>query len=135
MENHMRSVRIASRGSKLAMTQSNYIGGLICGVCPDAEITIVQISTKGDRDKSDFLYKTESVGFFTSEVEDAVLDGRADMAVHSLKDLPTAIREGLVVAAVMAYAGLNRLGMAEKISEVLDPVDFVPAPGQGALAV
>ncbi len=60
----------------------------------------MKISTKGDRDKSDFLYKTDSMGFFTSEVENALLDGRADIAVHSLKDLPTACTEGLVIAAI-----------------------------------
>ncbi|MBW8002851.1 MAG: hydroxymethylbilane synthase [Planctomycetes bacterium] len=96
----MRSIKIASRASKLALTQSNYARALLLELDPDLDIQIVEISTKGDRDKSDFLYKTSSVGFFTSEVENALLDGRADLAVHSLKDLPTAITEGLVIAAI-----------------------------------
>lgn len=96
----MDSIRIATRGSKLAMTQSKYVSALLRDLCPDVKITLVQITTKGDTDKTDFLYKAESIGFFTSEVENAILDGRADLAVHSLKDLPTAITPGLVVAAI-----------------------------------
>jgi len=96
----MNSIRIATRGSKLAITQSEYVSALLRDLCPDVEITLVQITTKGDKDKTDFLYKAESVGFFTSEVEKALLEDRADLAVHSLKDLPTAITPGLVVAAI-----------------------------------
>ncbi len=202
----MRSLKIASRASKLALVQSNYICNLLKNLSGNIDISIVEISTKGDRDKSDFLYKTDSMGFFTSEVENALLDGRADLAVHSLKDLPTACTEGLVVAAipkresvadaliassqassvaalpagatvgtsslrriaqlhklrddikcvplrgnvetrvskvftgkvdaaVIACAGLNRLGLADKISAILPPHEFLPAPAQGALAV
>ncbi|HEG43003.1 MAG TPA: hydroxymethylbilane synthase [Phycisphaerales bacterium] len=96
----MRTIRIATRASKLALTQSNYVADLIRGVSGEVEVELVRISTKGDRDKSEFLYKGSSVGYFTSEVENALLDGRGDVAVHSLKDLPTAITEGLVVAAI-----------------------------------
>jgi hydroxymethylbilane synthase len=202
----MRPIRIASRGSKLALAQSNYIRGLIENLDRGVEVSIVEVSTKGDRDRSDFLYKSDSVGYFTSEVENALLDGRADLAVHSLKDLPTAYTKGLVVAAIpkresvadclvarnraacladlpagatvgtssvrriaqvrhlrndlqcvplrgnvetrlskvaggivdaaiVACAGLNRLGLAEKISGILPPREFLPAPAQGALAV
>jgi len=202
----MRLLKIASRASKLALVQSNYICSLLKNLSGDIDVSIVEISTKGDRDKSDFLYKTDSMGFFTSEVENALLDGRADLAVHSLKDLPTACTEGLVVAAipkresvadaliassqavsiaalpagatvgtsslrrisqlrklrddikcvplrgnvetrvskvatgkvdaaVIACAGLNRLGLADKISAILPPQEFLPAPAQGALAV
>ncbi len=166
----------------------------------------MKISTKGDRDKSDFLYKSESIGFFTSKVEKTILDGKADIAVHSLKDLPTTPASGLIIAAIpqrespadalvasglvssikdlpagatvgtsslrriaqlkhqrgdlkcvplrgnvetrvakvhsgqidaaiVACAGLNRLGLTERISAILTPQDFIPAPAQGALAV
>ena len=202
----MEPIRIASRAGKLALIQSNHIRSLLEGLGCDVEISIVKISTKGDRDKSDFLYKSDSIGFFTSEVENAILDGRADVAVHSLKDLPTAGAEGLIVAAVpkrqsvadalvakgpvssiadlpagatvgtsslrriaqlrrlrddincvplrgnvetrgskgaeglgdaavIACAGLNRMGLEDKISAILPPEQFLPAPGQGALAV
>ncbi len=217
----MRPLKMASRASKLALVQSNHILSLLKNLSDGIEISLIKVSTKGDRDKSDFLYKSDSIGFFTSEVENAVLDGRADMAVHSLKDLPTACTEGLVVAAVpkresvadalianrgfrglhglnkksvksvqsvvaalpagatvgtsslrriaqlrrlrddlkcvplrgnvetrvskvalgeidaaiVACAGLNRLGLADKISAILPPREFLPAPAQGALAV
>jgi hydroxymethylbilane synthase len=96
----MKHIKIASRASKLALVQSNYIRDLLLNLSDDLEVSIVEISTKGDRDKSDFLYKTDSMGFFTSEVEKALLDRRADIAVHSLKDLPTSPAEGLIVAAM-----------------------------------
>jgi hydroxymethylbilane synthase len=228
----MRSLKMASRASKLALVQSNYVRDLLKNLSDGIEISIVKVSTKGDRDKSDFLgfpqggvplHKSDSIGFFTSEVENAVLDGRADIAVHSLKDLPTACTKGLIVAAVpkresvadalianrgfrglhglntnkesvksvqsvvaalpagatvgtsslrriaqlrrlrddlkcvplrgnvetrlskvtsgkidaavVACAGLNRLGLADKISAILPPQEFLPAPAQGALAV
>ena len=202
----MKPIRIASRASKLALAQANIVKTLLKKLAPSIEISVVKISTKGDRDKSDFLYKSESVGFFTSEVEKAILDGTADLAVHSLKDLPTAATPELVIAAipkrqspadalvtlekvasieelpagatvgtssirriaqlrhirddlkcvplrgnvetrvrkvttgqidaiVVACAGLSRLGLADKISAVLRPEEFLTAPGQGALAV
>ncbi|MBE0534265.1 MAG: hydroxymethylbilane synthase [Phycisphaerae bacterium] len=96
----MKQIRIATRGSRLAMAQSEYIKRRIEEIARGVEVVLVTISTKGDRDQSDFLYKSQSVGFFTSEVETALLDGRADVAVHSLKDLPTTYAEGLVVAAI-----------------------------------
>ena len=202
----MKKIRIATRASKLALRQSHYIRSRLADIDSNLEIEIVEISTQGDRDQSDFLYQSSSVGFFTSEVEKALLDNRADLAVHSFKDLPTAITDGLVIAAVperecvadvlvasggissieqlgvnakvgtsslrriaqvnhirsdlncvplrgnvetrvgkvesgqldaiiVACAGLNRLGMQDKVSIVLDPDKFLPAPAQGALAV
>lgn len=202
----MKTIRIATRASKLALTQSNYIASRLKELSDDIEVQIVEVSTKGDRDKSVFLYKVGTMGFFTSEVENALLDDRADLAVHSLKDLPTAIRQGLVIAAIptrenvadalvtntkaesvedlpagatvgtsslrriaqikhirpdldcqplrgnvetrvdkvesaridaiiIAAAGLNRLNLSNKISAVLPPDKFLPAPAQGALAV
>lgn len=96
----MKLIRIASRGSKLALAQTNLVRKLIENISPDIQCSIVRITTQGDRDKSEFLYQSQSRGLFTSEVENALLDGRADLAVHSLKDLPTQPREGLVVAAI-----------------------------------
>lgn len=96
----MKTIRIAGRASKLALIQSNYARQLLLKLCPELDISIVNISTKGDRNKSEFLYETKSVGFFTSEVENSLLNNNADIAVHSLKDLPTAITQGLTVAAI-----------------------------------
>lgn len=204
----MKEVRIATRASKLALAQANQTMKSLSLLDPECRVSLVKISTKGDRDKSDFLYKVGSMGFFTSEVEQALLDGRADVAVHSLKDLPTTITKGLTISAipqreqvsdvvvvstsrdissiqdlpkgatvgtsslrritqlklvrpdldcqplrgnvetrirkvqeghvdaiVIAQAGLNRLKLSDNISFVLPPEEFVPAPGQGALAI
>ena len=202
----MKPIRIASRGSKLALAQSNYVRSRLEEIAGEVEVSIVKISTRGDRDKSDFLNKPDSIGYFTSEVENALLDGRADVAVHSLKDLPTTYTDGLTVAAIptretvadalitsldsasladlpagatvgtssmrriaqvrlirddlkcvplrgnvetrlakvargevdaaiVACAGLHRLGLADKISVVLPPEEFLPPPAQGALGV
>ena len=86
----MKQIRIASRASKLALIQADFVRKLLESLSSDIQCSIVKITTKGDLNKSDFLYQAESRGFFTSEVENALLDGRADLAVHSLKDLPTA---------------------------------------------
>lgn len=202
----MNSLRIASRPSKLALAQTNMIKAALEALRPGLAISIVPITTTGDRDRSDFLYKNQTQGLFTSEVENALLDKRADIAVHSLKDLPTAgspdlivaamppresaadvlvagpsvtsledlptgasigtsslrriaqikqvrsdlncvplrgnvetrinkVTTGEVDAAVMAHAGINRLGLSEHISAVLPLDTFLPAPAQGVLAV
>ena len=85
----MKPIRIASRASRLALIQSNYIRDLLVEFCPKADISIVKVSTKGDRNKTEFLHKSGSVGLFSSEVENALLEDKADVAVHSFKDLPT----------------------------------------------
>ena len=70
----MRHIRIASRASKLALAQTNFIIAQLAKLSGKIKISVVTVTTKGDRDRSDFLYKADSVGFFTSEVEKALLD-------------------------------------------------------------
>ena len=96
----MRHIRIASRASRLALVQANHIRDLLQKLLRNVEISIIKVSTKGDRNKSDFLYKSESVGFFTSEIEKTLLSAQADIAVHSLKDLPTAETERHLLVAM-----------------------------------
>jgi hydroxymethylbilane synthase len=202
----MRRIRIATRASKLALAQADIVATSLKKIDPTIEVSLVTVSTKGDRDRRDFLHKAETQGLFTSEVQAALRDNRADLAVHSFKDMPTAPEPGLVVAAVplrqtpadalvaseiirslddlppratvgtsslrriaqlrhfrsdlecrplrgnvetrlskvasgavdaaiVACAGLVRLGLSERISAVLAPDDFIPAPAQGALAI
>lgn len=200
-----RLIRIATRGSALALAQTQLVGNALrqqAGV----EIEVVTISTAGDRDRVSPLWTMSGTGFFTTQVEQALLEGAADVAVHSFKDLPTEMTPGLTIAAVpprarpedvmvasgeansletlpygatvgtssprrtallrharpdlniqlirgnvetrlskvasgqydatvLARAGLDRLGLSENISCVLDADGFVPAPAQGALAV
>ena len=96
----MKRLRIATRPSRLALAQASLAADLLRKTSPDVEISIVEVASAGDRDTQDFLHKSPSVGFFTTEVEEALLDHRADIAVHSLKDLPTAANPALVIAAI-----------------------------------
>ena len=92
-------LRIATRASQLALWQSNYIADLIRKVASGVEVELVHVSTTGDRDQTETLRSLGSFGVFTREVQLAVLDGRADLAVHSLKDLPTDGPPQLTLAA------------------------------------
>jgi hydroxymethylbilane synthase len=89
---------IASRGSQLALWQARWVAGELAA--RDHECRIEIIKTTGDKITDVPLAKVGTKGLFTKEIEEALLDGRADLAVHSLKDLPTELPEGLVLAAV-----------------------------------
>jgi len=197
-----RQVRIGTRASALARAQSSVLADRISATGRIVEL--VDVTTKGDVDARP-LTAIGGAGVFTSALRDALLAGELDVAVHSLKDLPTAPLDGLVVAAVptrddprdvvvardgltlaalpagstvgtgaprraaqlhalgfglevvdvrgnvdtrlakvahgdldavlLARAGLARLGRLAAATEVLDPMQMLPAPGQGALAV
>lgn len=92
--------RIATRGSRLALWQAHHVAELLRTADPSREVQLVEVSTVGDRVQSETLASFGGFGIFTREVQKAVLDGRADIAVHSLKDLPTDIVTGLTLAAV-----------------------------------
>ena len=96
------TIRIATRASNLALWQAHHIADLIRAVAPTVTVELVHVSTTGDRDQTERLRDLGSLGVFTREVQNAVLDGRADLAVHSLKDLPTEPVPGLVLAATPA---------------------------------
>ena len=89
---------IASRGSQLALWQARWVGGRLSALGHQSRIEIIK--TTGDKITDVPLAKVGGKGLFTKEIEEALLDGRADLAVHSLKDLPTELPEGLVLAAV-----------------------------------
>jgi hydroxymethylbilane synthase len=197
-----RPVRIGTRGSKLALAQTETVAALLRG--HGVAVELVVITTAGDR-VTDRPITEIGVGVFTSALRDALADGEVDVAVHSYKDLPTApdprltlaavppradprdalcARDGLVLgelpagstvgtgsprraaqltalglglevvpirgnvdtrlgkvtsgeldAVVLARAGLARLGRLDAVTEVLDPLQMLPAPAQGALAV
>ena len=90
-----RRLRVATRGSPLARRQAETV---VARLGVDAELVVV--TTTGDRDQRADLHSIGGTGVFVKEVQEAVLDGRADLAVHSAKDLPSATPEGLVLAAV-----------------------------------
>lgn len=201
-----RVVRIATRGSALALAQSRLVAERLVAAHPEIEIEVLSVQTRGDQQRHSPLWKLEGYGFFTTQVEAALLEGRADAAVHSFKDMPTrtdprltiaaiferrypqdaaaavegvhcleelaagarigtssprriaqikalrpdvevrplrgnvqtrleAVDSGALEAVIVARAGLERLGLAERMAFCFDPTVFLPAPAQGALAI
>lgn len=198
-------LRIASRTSKLAMAQTNFVKQELLKAIPGCEVEILTFKTSGDRFLDKGLQEFGGKGAFTKEIEDALLMDQADIAVHSLKDLPTSLPQGLGCIAylsretpfdclvskkwpdfdslpknarlgtgsvrritqirakrpdieavpirgnvqtrlrkltgqgldgiILAVAGLKRLGLATHVTQELRPPEFVPAAGQGIIAV
>jgi hydroxymethylbilane synthase len=204
----MSAVRVGTRASLLATTQATTVADLIRTQL-DREAELVEITTEGDRSQAAGIplaaLPQSGTGVFVSALREALVSGAIDVAVHSLKDLPTYPAEGIALAAVpvredprdvvvardgltlgelpvgsrvgtgsprrvaqlhalglgldvvgvrgnvdtrvakvhageydavvLARAGLARIGRLEEVTEVLDPLQMLPAPGQGALAV
>ncbi len=199
----MTALRLGTRRSTLAATQSTWVADRLRALGHDVEL--VEISTEGDLDRTTPLAELGGTGVFVSALRTALVQGRVDLAVHSLKDLPTtpddltlvaavptredprdalvardgltlgelpagstvgtgsprrraqlaalglglvvtglrgnvdtrlrSVSEGRLDAVVLAAAGLRRLGRIGEATELLDPIQMLPAPGQGALAV
>lgn len=94
----MARLRIGSRGSQLALWQANHISALLRDRGYDVELEIIK--TTGDKITDVALAKVGTKGMFTKEIEEALADGRVDLAVHSLKDLPTEMQPGFEIAAI-----------------------------------
>lgn len=93
-------LRIGSRGSELALWQSKWVENQLRRQHPGLEVTLEVIRTTGDRNLESPLSTMGDKGLFTREIEQALLDERIDVAVHSLKDLPTELPAGLIIGAV-----------------------------------
>jgi hydroxymethylbilane synthase len=93
-------IRIATRQSDLALWQANYVANTLRSLAESPQVELIHITTSGDQDQSSPLATFGGTGAFTKEVQQAVIDDRADVAVHSLKDLPTEPTPGLTMAAV-----------------------------------
>lgn len=201
----LRELRIGTRGSPLALFQANWVKEKLEQAHPGLRVTLIKIKTTGDKIQDAPLAKIGGKGLFVKEIEEALLRRRIDLAVHSIKDVPTALPEGLHLSAitrredpldafisregiplkalpqgarigtsslrrqaqllhfrpdliliplrgnldtrlkklnalgldgiVLASAGLKRLGMEEKITEILPADISLPAIGQGALGI
>lgn len=203
----VKPLRLATRGSTLALWQATHVRDRLLAEAPEADVELVEIRTTGDRVTDVPLSRIGDRGLFTKEIDDAVLNGAADAAIHSLKDVPTLLAPGLALlavlpredprdvfvpaphvasrladlpagarvgtgalrrraqiralrpdldvvelrgnldtrleklrtgevdGAVLALAGLRRLQREDAIGEALDPPAWLPAVGQGALAV
>ncbi|HNX55722.1 MAG TPA: hydroxymethylbilane synthase [Prolixibacteraceae bacterium] len=198
-------IRIGTRGSQLALYQAYKVKSTLEDLFPELKVELKIIKTKGDKILDVALSKIGDKGLFTKEIEVELIDGSVDIAVHSLKDLPTKLPEGLKLGAVlergefrdafvsknglkladlkpghvvatsslrriagllkindqivikdirgnvnsrlqkmedgycdamiMAAAGLQRLGLEQYITEVIDPEVVMPAVSQGAIAI
>jgi hydroxymethylbilane synthase len=98
------TVRIGTRGSQLALYQAELTKSNLIEKFPDLNVEIVVIQTKGDKILDVSLSKIGDKGLFTKEIENALLDNQVDIAVHSLKDLPTTLPDGLILGAVLERA-------------------------------
>ncbi len=96
----MRKIVIGTRGSKLALWQTEFVKGKLVEFFPEIEFEIKIIKTKGDKILDSPLSKIGDKGIFTREIEFELLNGEIDLAVHSLKDLPTKLPDGLTIGAV-----------------------------------
>jgi len=94
-------LRIGTRGSRLARRQTDQVAEALRAAHPDLEVRIETYRTAGDRDQATSLACLPGVGFFVKELERALADGRIDLAVHSLKDVPTRVADGLTVASAV----------------------------------
>ncbi|MBU1698767.1 MAG: hydroxymethylbilane synthase [Candidatus Eisenbacteria bacterium] len=107
-----KKIRIGTRGSDLALWQAHHVQDLLKHLGSETEITVIK--TQGDKIDNVPLSELEGKGFFTKELEDAQLDGRVDMAVHSLKDLSTEMPEGLTLAAMIGREDPRELLLIRK---------------------
>ena len=91
---------IATRESTLALWQANFIRQLLAKLYPQSEISILGMTTRGDRILDTSLSKIGGKGLFTKELEQSMIEGRADIAVHSMKDIPMNLPSGFILAAI-----------------------------------
>ncbi len=97
-----RPLRIGTRGSPMALYQAGLVRDRLCAAHPGRAVELVPIRTTGDRVLNRQLAEIGGKGLFTKEIEEALLDRRLDLAVHSLKDMETVLPEGLEIGAVLA---------------------------------
>lgn len=95
-----RRLTVGTRASRLAMIQTESVVARLKEAFPSCEVAVSQVTTAGDRDGSTPLHRMTEIGVFVKELEEALLDERIDFAVHSLKDVPTVMPDGLALVAV-----------------------------------
>jgi hydroxymethylbilane synthase len=122
------TLRVATRGSPLAILQAELVGRLVCGArssAPRRDWELVVVRTRGDIETGKPLSAVGGEGIFVKEVQQAVIEGRADIAVHSAKDLPSVTPDGLVLACVPeradprdAFVGRRHVGEGDWFDEL-----------------
>ncbi|HEX5622808.1 MAG TPA: hydroxymethylbilane synthase [Sulfuricurvum sp.] len=114
----MKKLTIATRGSKLALWQSKYIKSVIESQCSDVEVELKIVITSGDKILDVPLAKIGGKGLFLKEIEEAMLAGEAQMAVHSLKDVPTVMPQGLLLSAITKREDVRDAMLSEKYADI-----------------
>jgi len=125
------AIRIATRASDLALFQARYVAARIAKEL-GASTEIVPLKTTGDRIQSISLAKIGGKGLFVTEIEQALTDGRADLAVHSAKDLPAALAAGLVLAAFPERADFRDALVAREAGATLAALGAGARVGTGS---
>ena len=115
----MTPLRLGTRGSALALWQAHYVQGRLAAVAA-RPVELVLIETDGDRDQASALSAMGGFGVFTKAIQTALLDGRVDVAVHSLKDLPTNPNDDLVLAAVPERGATGDAFVSTKFARFAD---------------
>lgn len=125
-------VRIGTRGSPLARWQAEWVAESLRGLHAGLRVEIIEIKTHGDRDRDTPLAQMGGLGLFTKEIQRALLDNAVDVAVHSLKDLPTQGSEDLILGAIPPREGLADSLIAPKY-KTLDALPEGATVGTGSL--
>lgn len=115
----MKKLTIATRGSKLALWQSNHIKSVIESNFSDVEVELKIIITSGDKILDVPLAKIGGKGLFLKEIEESMLRGEAQMAVHSLKDVPTVMPDGLLLSAITLREDVRDAMLSEKYPDII----------------
>ena len=116
----MKKITIATRGSKLALWQSEHIKAVLEEKNPGLEVELKIVITSGDKIIDTPLAKIGGKGLFLKEIEEAMLRGEAQIAVHSLKDVPTVMPDGLVLAAITEREDVRDAMLSEKYTDIED---------------
>lgn len=114
------NLRIATRQSPLALWQARHVQSLLQAAQPDASVTLLPLTTSGDRELSQPLGARGGKGLFVKELEEALLDDRADLAVHSMKDVTTHLPAGLCLTAFLAAEDPRDAFVSPRFSSLAD---------------
>jgi hydroxymethylbilane synthase len=120
-----RTLTVATRRGELAVAQTQTVIAALQAQHSDLQVAIKEVTSEGDRDRRTVLWNLKDTGFFTSRLEEILLAGEADFAVHSFKDLPTRSRDGLTVAAVCERH------FPEDCLLATEPIDSIDRLGEG----
>ena len=96
----IKKIRVGTRGSNLALVQANWVSDRLKSLYPDMSVEIVSIRTRGDRMQNISLVEIGGKGIFVKEIEETLLRGDIDIAVHSMKDVPVDLPDGLIIGAI-----------------------------------